>query len=50
MVCLVDDVVTTGATVLECARVLKDAGARAVWVVAFARASYVPHSEEPIDD
>ncbi|MGE0599487.1 MAG: double zinc ribbon domain-containing protein [Dehalococcoidia bacterium] len=49
-VCLVDDVVTTGATALECARVLKDAGARAVWVVAFARASYRFGADEPIED
>lgn len=34
---LVDDVVTTGATVDCCARLLKDAGARAVHVVALAR-------------
>lgn len=39
-VAIVDDVVTTGATVQECARVLKEAGAREVWAVAFARASY----------
>lgn len=49
-VALVDDVVTTGATVVECARVLKDAGASKVWVVAFARASYKFESQEPIDD
>ncbi|MEP7214704.1 MAG: ComF family protein [Anaerolineaceae bacterium] len=39
-VAIVDDVVTTGATVQECAIVLKEAGAREVWAVAFARASY----------
>jgi len=33
---LVDDVVTTGATLLEAGRVLKRAGARHVWCVAFA--------------
>ena len=49
-VALVDDVVTTGATVVECARVLKDAGASKVWVVAFARASYKCETEEPIAD
>ncbi len=49
-VALVDDVVTTGATAMECAAVLKDAGASAVWVLAFARASYRPQTAEPIDD
>jgi len=33
---LVDDVVTTGATVTEAARVLRRAGARQVWAVAVA--------------
>lgn len=47
---LVDDVVTTGATVEACARVLKDHGARHVYVAAFARASYKPGSDAPIDD
>ncbi len=36
-VLLVDDVVTTGNTVNECARVLREAGAPQVWVVCFAR-------------
>lgn len=49
-VALVDDVVTTGATVTECANVLKDAGARAVWAFAFARASYRWDSSDVIDD
>ena len=35
---LVDDIVTTGATLLECARVLKDAGAASVKCVALAAA------------
>jgi competence protein ComFC len=35
---LVDDVVTTGETIGECARVLRAAGAREVWVACFARA------------
>jgi ComF family protein len=37
-VVLVDDVYTTGATVGECAQVLKNAGAASVTVVALARA------------
>ena len=36
-VLLVDDVLTTGTTVSECARVLQRAGARRVWVVTVAR-------------
>ena len=36
-VLLVDDVYTTGATMAECTRVLRHAGARAVWGVAIAR-------------
>jgi ComF family protein len=37
-VVLVDDVWTTGATALSCAEALREAGARAVSVVTFARA------------
>lgn len=36
-VVLVDDVFTTGATMQECARVLKQAGAKSVWGVTLAR-------------
>jgi len=36
---LVDDVVTTGATVYECSRVLKKAGAAGITVVALARST-----------
>lgn len=50
VVAVVDDVVTTGMTMVESARVLRDAGARAVWALAFARASYAPESEAPIED
>jgi competence protein ComFC len=37
---LVDDVYTSGATVNECSRVLKQGGARAVFVLTLARAVY----------
>jgi ComF family protein len=43
-VAVVDDVVTTGATANACAAVLRDAGARRVYAVSFARASYTPDS------
>ena len=34
---LVDDIATTGATIFECARMLKAAGAKQVWAVVIAR-------------
>jgi ComF family protein len=37
-VLLIDDILTTGATARECARVLKRAGATKVWVATVARA------------
>lgn len=49
-VLVVDDVVTTGATVNECARVLRDHGARRIFGVAYARASLDPRTRNVIDD
>jgi len=37
-VIVVDDVMTTGTTLSECARVLKEAGAKEVWAATVARA------------
>jgi ComF family protein len=44
---LVDDVATTGATLLECARVLKVAGARKISAIVVARQEF-KHSEPPL--
>jgi ComF family protein len=57
-VLLVDDVYTTGTTVTECARVLRRAGARKVWVATVARtlklasnyAEFRPGSDENAAD
>jgi ComF family protein len=50
-VALLDDVVTTGATAIECARVLHDAGARSIVAFAFARAGGTAHGDDrPIFD
>lgn len=46
---LVDDVITTGSTVIECARVLHQAGAVWVGAVCFAR-PFSPYDEQRIDE
>jgi ComF family protein len=46
-VMLVDDVLTTGATAVECARVLADAGACCTRLITFARAFDMRGSGEP---
>jgi predicted amidophosphoribosyltransferase len=42
---LIDDVLTTGTTVSECARVLRKAGAENVWVATVARTLKQGHQE-----
>ncbi|MCS7266094.1 MAG: phosphoribosyltransferase family protein, partial [Armatimonadetes bacterium] len=37
VVVIIDDVMTTGATLNECAKVLKSAGAKEVYCLTFAR-------------
>ncbi len=49
-VALIDDVITTGATANECARVLREHGARSVVALTFTRASYDPKPAVRIDD
>ncbi|MBP5618487.1 MAG: ComF family protein, partial [Clostridia bacterium] len=48
-VLLVDDVVTTGSTLAECARVLLEAGAAAVWPIAYAAAGGKPRVDREED-
>jgi ComF family protein len=48
-VILVDDVMTTGTTLSECARVLKSAGAERVWAATAARAFQGDNLREPAD-
>jgi ComF family protein len=38
VICLVDDVITTGTTVRECSKILRNSGAKEVRVISFARA------------
>ena len=46
---LVDDVVTTGSTLAECARVLLEAGAATVWPIAYAAAGGKPRVDREED-
>jgi ComF family protein len=48
-VALLDDVVTSGSTAVECAKVLRDAGARSVVIFAFARANPAPAKLDRVD-
>ena len=36
-ICLVDDVLTTGSTIIECAKVLRQAGASKIYAICLAR-------------
>lgn len=47
-VAVLDDVVTTGVTANECARVLRDAGAASVTAIAFARANHGADPERAV--
>ncbi len=44
-VLLIDDIITTGSTLGECARVLKEAGAQSVVCACLASASVETHKE-----
>jgi len=37
VILLVDDIATTGSTIFECARALKDAGAKEIYAIVVAR-------------
>ncbi len=37
IILLVDDIATTGSTIFECARVLKNAGAKEIFAIVIAR-------------
>ena len=50
LVIVVDDVMTTGTTLSECARVLKQAGAEKVWAATVARAFHGADLPEVADD
>jgi ComF family protein len=45
---IVDDVITTGATILECAKVLREAGAREIWVCSAAYAELKSDGSYPV--
>ncbi len=49
-VIVVDDVMTTGTTLSECARVLKEAGAERVWAATAARAFHGADLRQDADD
>ncbi len=49
-VLLIDDVFTTGATINECARLLKSAGAGEVYAVAFARRTLYEEMQDTMGD
>jgi predicted amidophosphoribosyltransferase len=48
VVCLIDDVATTGATVFECARVLKRAGASKIFAAVVGHAGGLPKPPQDV--